>query len=283
MNSNSPKYGGLAGDFSRIYGYTENIGGTSVTVLDKDADNNLIKGKGATVPTDTQAGYAKGCQFIKTDGGVATTTYINEGSNTSCDFNAVESAASTVTGVTAGAGMTGGGTEGTVTLNVINTDGKITVGADTIDVTAGSLTRADLSAPAGSQSVRGGMATIATTGAETIYLFAPEAGSLASVDFTGVEALAANDTNYVTFTITNKGQDGSGTTVMLAATDANTTKATGGSALVAKGKRALTVTATTADLVVVKGDVLEVVVTASGTLANTVTLPAFVARFSGTT
>jgi len=43
---------------------------------------------GTTVPTDGTAGYTKGCPFIKTDGGAGTTLYINEGSYTSCDFNA---------------------------------------------------------------------------------------------------------------------------------------------------------------------------------------------------
>jgi len=44
--------------------------------------------EGATVPTDGTAGYAVGCIFIHTDGTVNTTLYINEGSATSCDFNA---------------------------------------------------------------------------------------------------------------------------------------------------------------------------------------------------
>jgi len=43
---------------------------------------------GDTVPTDADSGYAKGCIFVKTDGGVGTVYYINEGSDTSCDFNA---------------------------------------------------------------------------------------------------------------------------------------------------------------------------------------------------
>ncbi|MBK7363156.1 MAG: hypothetical protein IPJ01_12775 [Micavibrio sp.] len=43
---------------------------------------------GDTVPTDGEAGYHKGCIWIKTDGGAGTTLYINEGSETACDFNA---------------------------------------------------------------------------------------------------------------------------------------------------------------------------------------------------
>ena len=44
--------------------------------------------RGTTVPTDGTAGYVTGCLFMKSNGGVGSTLYVNEGSNTSCDFNA---------------------------------------------------------------------------------------------------------------------------------------------------------------------------------------------------
>lgn len=44
---------------------------------------------GATVPTDGTAGYAPGDIFIKNvSNGIGSTLYVNEGSDTSCDFNA---------------------------------------------------------------------------------------------------------------------------------------------------------------------------------------------------
>ena len=126
-------------------------------------------------------------------------------------------------------------------------------------------------------------ATIATTGNTDGYVIVPETGTLSSIDFSGTTALAANDTNYITFTVTNLGQAGAGTTVMLAATAANTTKATGGTAIAANTKRSLTLTGTAADLAVTAGDRLLIRSEATGTLANTVTFPAFLVRVAGTT
>lgn len=121
----------------------------------------------------------------------------------------------------------------------------------------------------------------ATTGSKDWYVTAPAAGVLSSVLFSSIDALAANDTNYLTFTITNLGQAGAGTTVMLAATAANTTKSTGGSALVANSKRTLTLSGTAANLVVAAGDRLKISGTATGTLSGTVTGSTFLVYFGG--
>jgi hypothetical protein len=160
--------------------------------------------------------------------------------------------------------------------------------ADTVSASiaaaAGSITRTELSTPAAQQSLlAGGATTIATTGNTDIHVIAPQTGTLASVDFSGVDALAANDTNYITFSITNLGQAGAGSTAMLAATDANTTKATGGSAISANTKRALTMHGTATNLNVTAGDRLRVRAAATGTLANTVTFASYLLRFGGTT
>ena len=155
--------------------------------------------------------------------------------------------------------------------------------AGAVTIASAVVTRAKMSVPAGSVTANLITATIATTGTTSGYTIVAEAGSLASVDFSGVDVLAAHDSNYITFSITNLGQTGVGSTAMLAATDANTTKATGGTALAANSKRSLAVHGTGGNLVVDKGDRLIVSAAATGTLANTVTFPAYALRFSGTT
>jgi hypothetical protein len=124
--------------------------------------------------------------------------------------------------------------------------------------------------------------TIATTSNTDSYIIAPVTGILTSADFSGIDALTQHASNIITFSITNLGQDGLGTTVMLAATDANTTKTTTGTAIAANAKRALTLTGTAADLAVVQGDRLRIRYAAGGTLANTVTGAITEARFQRT-
>lgn len=100
----------------------------------------------------------------------------------------------------------------------------------------------------------------------------PRAGRLLTASIAGEDTLAANDTNYLTFAITNK-QAGSGAVAMLAATDPNTTKVTGGSAWTAHTERSLTISGTAAALQAVKGDVIECKATVTGTAANVVECP----------
>jgi len=150
-------------------------------------------------------------------------------------------------------------------------------------ITDGTLTRSDMSGPAYRKSLPAVSATVATTGNTDCYMIVPETGTIDGIDFSGVDALAAHDSNYITFSVTNLGQAGAGTAAVLAATDANTTKATGGTAIAANTKRSLTLTGTAADLVVTAGDRLRIRAAATGTLANTVTFPAYVIRFGGTT
>lgn len=122
--------------------------------------------------------------------------------------------------------------------------------------------------------------TTATTSTSDVYLQVPVTGSLTGVDFTSIDALATSDTNYITWTLVNLGAAGSGTTAMLAVNDANTTKTTGGTAITAVAKHALTVHGTAANLLVTKGDILRLRATVTGTLVGTVTGSRCIAFFT---
>lgn len=52
-------------------------------------DKGLLMASGKTVPADGTAGYQTGCIFQHTDGGSGTALYVNEGTVTSCNFDAV--------------------------------------------------------------------------------------------------------------------------------------------------------------------------------------------------
>lgn len=79
----------------RIDGRLETPEDTQVTVILKDENGNILLASGATVPTDDEKGFAKGCIFIDTSGGVATTFYVNEGDEDDCDFNVSAGGAAT--------------------------------------------------------------------------------------------------------------------------------------------------------------------------------------------
>ena len=110
----------------------------------------------------------------------------------------------------------------------------------------------------------------------------PRGGVLLAATILAEDALAASDTNYVTFALANKLASGSGTTAMLAATAANTTKSTGGTAISAITGRSLTVNGTAANLRVNKGDILLFTATTTGTLANEVNNVTVRLRFTTT-
>lgn len=164
-------------------------------------------------------------------------------------------------------------------VGVAFSDPELTAGTTITGATIDSTSKV-LSNIANGLSVSQLGATIATTGNSDVFVIAPAAGTLSSVQFSGTDALAANDTNFITFSITNLGQAGSGSAAMLAATDANTTKLTGGTGLSANALRTLTLNATAANLVVAAGDRLRIRAAATGTLANTVTFPVYRLNFN---
>lgn len=100
-------------------------------------------------------------------------------------------------------------------------------------------------------------ATAATVQA-TIVAEVKQAGSLSECAIQPAAAVVANASNYRTFTLTNRGATGVGTTVM-ATYDTSTT------GLVDNDETLMTLSATPANLVVAANDILEMVETVTGT------------------
>lgn len=64
---------------------------TAVYVDEKNGDEFVTKAHGETVPTDTEAGFAKGCEFLDTNTVDGTNPiYINVGDEEECEFVQVE-------------------------------------------------------------------------------------------------------------------------------------------------------------------------------------------------
>ena len=162
----------------------------------------------------------------------------------------------------------------TKSVGVAFSDPELTAGTTITGAVIDSTSKIASNVASGFSEMMQG-ATIATTGNSDVYVIADAAGVLTSARFSGTDALAASDTNYITFTVTNLGTTGSGSTAMLAATDANTTKTTGGTALTANALRTLTLNGTAANLVVAAGDRIRARAAVTGTLANTVTFPVY--------
>ena len=62
---------------------------TTVVKLTQTIGNLALWAYGQTVPTDGVAGYAAGCLFQDTNATGGTVLYANQGTGTSCNFDAV--------------------------------------------------------------------------------------------------------------------------------------------------------------------------------------------------
>jgi len=128
---------------------------------------------------------------------------------------------------------------------------------------AAGVTGDMLSGNAKTKSIELALGDISATAAFT-FLCPPHVADMVKAAFATKTAIAASDTDYWTFALVNKGPSGSGTTDMLNTGDANTTKATGGSAVTGYVKRELTLHGTAANLDTADGDVLELTITKTG-------------------
>lgn len=110
----------------------------------------------------------------------------------------------------------------------------------------------------------------ATTSPVKIVGVIPKNATITGINVLVGTTITANDTNYWTFAVTNVGAAGAGTTAILAASDANTTKATGGTGITALDTTALTLNGTAANLAVNAGDAITFTATKAASAANLV-------------
>lgn len=110
------------------------------------------------------------------------------------------------------------------------------------------------------------LGTLSATG-EAIIIAPGVAGSISAAQFVVKTTVAADDTNYWTFRLINKGNADAD---MILATDANTTKLTGGAALTGYTARSLGLHATPANLVIAASTVLFFTATKTASGANLV-------------
>lgn len=67
----------------KLTGQIEKIGTPSITALEFDKNDMVRRAEGATVPTDADKGYAKGCLFARTGDGLM---FVNLGTSASAKF-----------------------------------------------------------------------------------------------------------------------------------------------------------------------------------------------------
>ena len=126
-------------------------------------DEGLLFASGATVPTDAAAGYQTGCLFQHTDGAEGTAMYLNEGTSSSCDFNAIAALTATQEALI-------GATAGTVTASkaVIVDSSKNIAGFGTVG--CGALTATGGIVMAGAEGI--GLSILTSTPTDGINIAA---------------------------------------------------------------------------------------------------------------
>jgi predicted RecA/RadA family phage recombinase len=140
--------------------------------------------------------------------------------------------------------------------------GAGTLGAGSIsaaNLATGAVTADKLSIVANSRPIIVPLGTVSATTSQVAFV-APTAGSLNAAKIVTKDAVAANDTNYWTFTLTNKGAAGAGTDKIVEMT----TEATGLAAYTALSLGTLSTT----HKVLAAGDVVLFTATATGSATN---------------
>ena len=120
------------------------------------------------------------------------------------------------------------GGAGTIANGTIGATQLAANGVTTEKILNANVTTPKLSAAANSRAIIVPLGAVAATTSQVVFV-APTAGTLNAAKIVTKDAVAAHDTNYWTFTLTDKGATGAGTDKIVE----KTTKVTGGAALVA--------------------------------------------------
>ena len=120
------------------------------------------------------------------------------------------------------------GGAGTIANGTIGATQLAANGVITAKILNANVTAPKLSAVANSRAIIVPLGAVAATASQVVFV-APTAGTLNAAKIVTKDAVAANDTNYWTFALVDKGATGAGTDKIVE----KTTKATGGAALVA--------------------------------------------------
>lgn len=119
----------------QVDGKEYTINSVALTVLFKNGNGDIVLASGLTVPTAGSAGFAKGCQFVKTDAGAGVkATYENQGTNLVSDFNLMGEATAGEIALANGKILVGGadGKGGAVNMSgdaTITNAGVVAIGA----------------------------------------------------------------------------------------------------------------------------------------------------------
>ncbi len=133
---------------------------------------------------------------------------------------------------------------------------------------AGVVTGAKSSATMATKSHGTAVPTVGATGTTEATIIMPVAGTITGIRFTCKDSLAQHASNYLTFAVVDHTNSDA---AVLAATDANTTKTSTGTAITGYATRNLALSGTGANLIVAAGDVLKLQFASNSTLANTLT------------
>lgn len=181
-------------------GHLRTINSQSIRVYAVDESGKILLASGTAAYTtqNSQSVYAKGALYIKTDATTGVSgLYQNIGTAAASSFTLVEGSEGLITAVVAGAGLTGGGTDGSVTLAVGAGTG-ITANADDIAIAAPYLP-SHVVKFAGSHAYGGGGTSSAATitGVEATDIVVASIKSKSNACYLD---LVVPTTNTVTFT-----------------------------------------------------------------------------------